>query len=429
MNKHVYRKIKGFRDIFGDEIYYWHIVEDNFKEIFNVYGYEEVKLPILERLEVFRKGLGDTSDIVDKEMFSFIDRDSQPVVLRPEGTASVVRFYIENNIFQENKIDRFYYYGPMFRRENPQKGRFRQFYQVGVEALGSASPILDSEVIKLSSEIFKSFNVNLNIQLEINSIGCQTCRQSYVSVLLEYLKSKSVHLCDNCNKKIDSNPLRVFDCKNELCKLTMQSAPEISSFLCKDCKNHFLEVKENLNKFNVEFVVNPKLVRGLDYYMRTAFEIVTDYFGATLAVGAGGRYDGLVKNLGGPDIPGIGFAIGVDRLVAVLKELKDVGKDIRFFVVYQNNSLMDFAIRLLNELRENHIKAFADYTGKGLKSQLRMANKYLADYALILGEEELNGNYITIKNMKDGQQKRLNRNDIVVAIKSKFIDGGVKCFQ
>jgi histidyl-tRNA synthetase len=317
----------------------------------------------------------------------------------------------------------------MFRRENPQKGRFRQFYQVGVEALGSVSPILDSEVIKLSSEFFKSFNVALNVQLEINSIGCQICRQSYVAVLLEYLKSKSAHLCDNCNKKIDSNPLRVFDCKNELCKVAMQSAPEISSFLCEDCKNHFSEVKENLDKFNVEFVVNPKLVRGLDYYMRTAFEIVTDYFGATLAVGAGGRYDGLVKNLGGPDIPGIGFAIGVDRFVAVLKELKEVEKDIRFVVVYQNNSLMDYAIRLLNELRENRIKAFADYSGNSLKSQLKMANKYLADYALILGDEELKGNYITVKNMKDGHQCKLNRNDIVVTIKSKLIDGGVKCFQ
>ena len=429
MNKKVYRKIKGFRDIFGDEIYYWHIVENNVKEIFHCYGYEEVKLPILERLEVFRKGLGDTSDIVDKEMFSFVDRDNQTVVLRPEGTASVVRFYIENNLYNTNKIDRFYYYGPMFRRENPQKGRFRQFYQVGVEALGSASSFLDSEVIKLFSDFFKSFNVNLNVQLEINSIGCQICRQSYIEVLLAYLKSKVTHLCDNCSKKIDSNTLRVLDCKNELCKATIQNAPEIGDYLCSDCKNHFQEVKEILDKFNVAFVVNPKLVRGLDYYMRTAFEMVTDYFGAPIAVGAGGRYDGLIKSLGGPDIPGIGFAIGVDRLVAILKELKSVERETIFFVAYQNNSLLDCAIDLLNELRENHIKTYVDYDGNSLKSQLKIANKYLADYVLILGDEELEGNYVTVKNMRSGQQERFNRNNIAITIKSKIINGGVKCFQ
>lgn len=429
MNSQKYKKIKGFRDIFGNEIYYWHIIENNFKAIFDVYGYEEVKLPILERLEVFKKGLGDASDIVDKEMFSFVDKDNSCVVLRPEGTASVARFYIENGLYNNNILHKFYYYGPMFRREKPQKGRFRQFYQIGVEAIGSDSPLLDSEVIKLFSIFFESFNVSLNVQLEINSIGCSTCRQTYLDVLLEYLMSRLDNLCDNCKKKINSNPLRILDCKNELCRSTLKDAPEINNFLCDLCKDHFLKVKEYLNRFDVNFIINPKLVRGLDYYMRTAFEMVSEHFGAPIAIGAGGRYDGLLKSLGGPDVPGIGFAIGVDRLVTLLEKVKEPEKEIRFFIAYQHNNLICNVISLINELRGNNIKTYVDFDGKNLKNQLKMADRYSVDYVLILGDDEINGGYVTVRDMNKGDQYKVDRDNIVTILKNKFITGGVNCFQ
>lgn len=429
MNNKVYKKIKGFRDVFGDEIYYWHIIEEKFKKIFSLYGYEEVKLPIIERLEVFKKGLGDTSDIVDKEMFSFIDKDNKPVVLRPEGTASVVRFYIENRLFNENKVEKFYYYGPMFRRENPQKGRYRQFYQVGVEAIGSPSAFLDSEVIKLFNDFFDSFHIKLDIQLELNSIGCQVCRESYIVVLLDYLKEEANNLCENCNNKLESNPLRVLDCKNIMCRHTLENAPRIDKFLCGGCKDHFQKVKDYLNMFNVNFLVNPKLVRGLDYYMRTAFEMVTDHFGTTLAIGAGGRYDGLINQLGGPDVPGVGFAIGIDRLVALLKDRKEISGELKFFIAYQNSNLIESVICLLKEFRENYLNTITDFDGKNLKNQLKIANKYSVDYVIILGDDEIKGQYVTIKNMKNGEQYKINRDNIAVTIKNKFVNGGVNCFQ
>jgi histidyl-tRNA synthetase len=362
-------------------------------------------------------------------MFSFIDKDNSCVVLRPEGTASVARFYIENGLHNDNLLHKYYYYGPMFRRENPQKGRFRQFYQIGVEAIGSSSPLLDSEVIKLFSVFFESFCVRLNIRLEINSIGCQICRVNYLKVLVGYLNSRHKKLCDNCNKKIYSNPLRILDCKNELCQEAIKEAPEISDYLCDECKVHFLRVKEYLNKFNVNFVTNTKLVRGLDYYVRTAFEMVSENFGLPIAIGAGGRYDGLLKNLGGPDIPGIGFAIGVDRFVALLEKEKEIEKEVKFFIAYQDNSLTESVILLLNELRKNNIKTYTDFDGKNLKNQLKMANKYSINYVLIIGSDEINGGYITVKDMYKGTQERLERNNIVVLLKNKFINGGVNCFQ
>lgn len=429
MNNRIYRKIKGFRDIFGNEIYYWHIVEDKFKKIFSLYGYEEVKLPVIERVEVFNKGLGDTSDIVDKEMFSFIDKDNKTVALRPEGTASVARFYIENGLFNDNKVDKFYYYGPMFRRENPQKGRFRQFYQVGVEAIGSSSALLDSEVIKLFSDFFDSFNTKLDIRLEINSIGCQMCRQSYIVALSDYLKEESNNLCENCNNKLQSNPLRVLDCKNIRCRDALENAPKIDKFLCGECKNHFQKVKDYLNRFNINFLVNLKLVRGLDYYMRTAFEMITDHFGPALAIGAGGRYDGLIKQLGGPDVPGIGFAIGIDRLVTLLKEVNEISGELKFFIAYQNSNQIDSVICLLKELRENYLNTITDFDGKNLKNQLKMANKYSVDYVIILGDDEIKGQYVTIKNMKNGEQYKFSRENVAIVIKNKFINGGVNCFQ
>jgi histidyl-tRNA synthetase len=429
MNNQIYKKIKGFRDIYGNEIYYWHLIENKFKNIFNTFGYEEVKLPILERIEVFKKGLGDTSDIVDKEMFAFTDKDNTCVVLRPEGTASVARFFIENGLYNDNLLHKFYYYGPMFRRENPQKGRFRQFYQLGVEAIGSSSPFLDAEIIKLFNKFFLSFNVNLNAHLEINSIGCQNCRIEYLKVLRQYLEGKHSKLCDNCNKRLLSNPLRILDCKNELCRNLLQDAPEINSYLCNDCNNHFVELKEYLSIFEVQYTVNPKLVRGLDYYIRTAFEMISDNSGLAAAIGAGGRYDGLIKNLGGPDVPGVGFAIGVDRFVSLLEKECEFPGELKCFIAYQKNDYIGKVISLLNELRENNIKTYTDFDGKSLKNQLKMANKYKVNYVLIIGSDELEGNYITVRDMNNGVQERIESKNLVLMLKNKFIDGGVNCLQ
>lgn len=427
-----FKKVKGFRDIFGDEISIWQGIERISAELFCIYGFKEVKLPVLEVADVFRKGLGNSTDIVEKEMFSFVDKDGQTVALRPEGTASIVRFFIENKLYMNGGIHKFYYYGPMFRREKPQKGRYRQFYQIGVEAIGSDSPLLDAEVVKLFYDFFDKTSVVKEATLEINSVGCFGCRPEYIKVLKSYLLNIDDKLCENCRQKILINPLRVLDCKNKMCKIQLKGAPLIQDYLCACCKDHFNNFVDHLNVFGVNFEINYSLVRGLDYYTRTAFEMVScEGCEHKIAIGAGGRYNGLVKGMGGPDIPGIGFAIGVDRLVSLLQngsKRKDF-KEQRVFIAYTSEKFEKQALAILQNLRENGIVTLIDYEGVNLKSQLKNANRAGADYCLILGEEELEKKEIIIKDMQSGCQNNVKIDKVADFLRVSCTNGGGNCYQ
>ena len=413
----MFNKVKGFRDIFGADITYWQSVEKTLRNIFSVYGYNEIKLPILEKTELFVRGIGDTTDIVEKEMFTFTDRDGTLVSLRPEGTASVVRCFIENKLYNPPAIKKYFYFGPMFRRERPQKGRFRQFYQAGIEALGTSSPLLDAEIINLLSKSLTSFGIENYLTMEINSIGCPACRPTYREKLINYFNSNKDRLCKDCNNRLHKNPLRILDCKNENCKQVISRAPVILDHLCEECNIHFEKVKEYLHHFNVQYKINPYIVRGLDYYVKTAFEMTTDKLGASSAVGAGGRYDGLVKSLGGPDIAGIGFAIGIDRLVELIKlkhgettETLDC-----YIITFPENTAL--AIKFAENFRKESISTSLSYELGSIKSEMKKANRLNAQTVVIIGEDEVKNNRFTLRDMNTGEQFALLPDQLISKIK------------
>ncbi|MCA1932067.1 MAG: histidine--tRNA ligase [Calditerrivibrio sp.] len=421
----MFTKVKGFRDIFDEEIGYWNKVEKIFYDVFKKYDYTEFKLPILEKVELFKRGIGDTTDIVEKEMFVFDDKGGEKLALRPEGTASIVRAYIENKLYSSSNLSKYYYYGPMFRRERPQKGRFRQFTQVGVEVFGSNAPAVDAEVMKTMSEIFDKSGISNLVKLNINSLGCPDCRPDYRKKLISFLNSKRKNLCEDCKNRLEKNPLRVLDCKLESCKAEVVDAPLMIDNLCPTCFEHFEDVKGFLNHFGVNYEINPFMVRGLDYYVRTAFEFTTDFLGASNAVGGGGRYDGLIKTLGGPDIPGIGYAIGVDRLVALMMEKKvEIGKRLKVFIIFFKDTMED-GFYLIDKLRSENITTIFDYEIGSLKSQFKKADKSGADIAIIVGSDEKERGIYTIKNMRNGTQKEIKKELIINEIKNITSIGGI----
>lgn len=415
-------KVKGFRDIHGSDIAYWHFIEEKIQKLFKTYGFNEFRLPILEKTAVFKRGIGETTDIVEKEMFSFIDSEEN-VSLRPEGTASLMRAYIENNLHNPPGVKKYYYLGNMFRRERPQKGRFRQFTQIGVEVLESDAPLLDAEIIGLLYNVARILGLEEYVKMEINSIGCPSCRPTYREELIKYFSNKKEELCDDCKRRLDTNPLRILDCKIEKCKTIAQDAPKISEYLCNDCSSHFTEVKEYLIKQNIPFTVNEFMVRGLDYYIRTAFELVTDRLGSASAVGAGGRYDGLVKNLGGKDVPGIGFAIGMDRVVELLKELKpieEVHTDV--FILAFDNEGLNHLFNLVHNLRNKGYIVEYDYSVASMKSQMKKADKSGASIAVIFGGNELAENKASVKELltEEGKQELVNIDNLEAFIIEKL---------
>lgn len=400
------QKVKGFRDIFGADIPYWHYIEEKLHKLFMTYGFKEFRLPVLEKTAVFKRGIGETTDIVEKEMFSFIDSEEN-VSLRPEGTASLMRAYIENNLHHSAGVKKYYYLGNMFRRERPQKGRFRQFTQIGVEVLESDSPLLDAEVISLLYKTAEVLKLTDYVKMEINSIGCPSCRPDYRKALVDYFSNYYDELCDDCKRRINTNPLRILDCKNEKCKSFAVSAPKISEYLCGDCNNHFNEVKHYLDMNKVPYVINDYMVRGLDYYIRTAFELVTDKLGSASAVGAGGRYDGLVKNLGGKDTAGIGFAIGLDRVVELLKEVNPVEEKFTdIYMISFDNEGLSYVLDITKDLRDMSFIVEYDYSQASMKSQMKKADKSGASYAVIFGENELKENSVSVRELKTAEGKQ-----------------------
>ncbi len=400
--------VKGFKDILPDEAGKWRYVEDKTREIFCHFGLKEIRTPVLEKTDLFRRGIGTATDIVEKEMYTFFDRGEESLSLRPEATASVIRAYIEHSLHAADPVAKLYTIGPMFRRERPQKGRYRQFHQINVEFLGLDDPFADGEIILLLTHLLKSLGLEA-LNLEINSLGCPVCRPAFREAMLTFLRGKEGGLCTDCGRRISTNPLRVLDCKIAGCGEVIADAPRLLDFLCPSCTDHFTKVRWTLDEFSLSYRINPKMVRGLDYYTKTAFEITTEFLGAQNAVAGGGRYDGLVAELGGPDLPGIGFAIGMERLISLLP-LKD--EDFRsaphLFVAALGEEAKNRAFVLCNRLRMQGLQVEMDLTGKSLKSQMKRANKMGSRYVLLLGERELQGDHAELRDMAQSTQTTLN---------------------
>ncbi len=415
--------VKGVRDIlptsFGGEAEAFQFVETTCRKLLEEFGFSEIKIPIFEYTELFAKGIGTSTDIVEKEMYTFEDRDGKKISLRPEGTAPVVRALIEHNLMETSPMPKLYYVGPMFRHERPQAGRYRQFHQIGVEVFGASSPAIDVEILSLVHLIFQRLKIS-GLELQINSLGDAQCRPNYRKALKNFLKEKLDQLCENCKRRINTNPLRVLDCKEEGCRRATQDAPVSLDHLCKECLAHFLEVKTGLNRLKIPFSINERLVRGLDYYIRTAFEMVSSNLGAQNAVAAGGRYDGLVETLGGPSIPGIGFALGMERVIALLDKaaLSTPGTDL--FIATLGPEAKAMAADAVFQLRQRGIKTETDYENSSLKSQMRRADKLGARYVMILGEDEIKKDQGTLRDMAKKDQKSLNLSGWIESLSNLF---------
>ncbi len=405
---------KGTKDILPQEIESWHNLEAKALELFTNYGYKEIRTPIFEATELFARGVGDTTDIVNKEMYTF-EKSDRSITLRPENTAGVVRSFIENGMFRQPMPVKLWYKGPMFRYERPQAGRQRQFHQIGVEMFGIAEPTADAEAILLATEYLKSLGLN-DLTVEINSLGCPECREEYKKRIKEVLKPEFDNLCEDCKSRYEKNPLRLLDCKVDSCKAIFQR-PEIkaviqSDFICDDCAQHFKTLKEYLDAAGVKYEENKLLVRGLDYYNRTVFEIKSNNLGSQNAVCGGGRYDSLVKNLGGEDTPAVGWAMGMERLNSLLPSIEP--KKLDAYIV--SNNMLE-ALKLAQELRSKNISVEFDLSNKKFNKQLEKASK-CANYAIFLGEDELKNNYITLKNLSTATQTTTTKEELLNIIKN-----------
>ncbi len=405
------KAIRGVEDIIPPESDKFEKIESVFKKLVSLYGFQAVKLPIIEFAALFERSVGETSDIVQKEMYVFEDRSGRRVALRPEGTASAVRAYIEHSVFMKEPYTKWFYTGPMFRYERPQAGRKRQFYQAGCEIFGIKEAGSDAELIKLASEILSSLNVRA--ALEINSIGCKKCRPKYKKALLEYLGSKRNRLCRDCILRMEKNPLRTLDCKVEGCQLVIKNAPKISDFLCDECKSHFNELKEHLKALNVPFTFNPDIVRGLDYYTKTVFEFKSSELGSQSTVLAGGRYDNLVEELGGPPTPALGFALGIDRVALLLRDSGGERKGV--LIAYHGKKAYSESLKLASILRDKGIKCEVDHRGGSLKSQFKVANRLNVKYVVIIGEDEIKEGFYSLKCMDSGKQERVDSLESLLA--------------
>jgi histidyl-tRNA synthetase len=395
--------IRGFNDILPGDTEVWRHIEQTAWSIFRTYGFGEIRLPIVEKTELFMRSIGETTDIVEKEMYTFADRHGDAITLRPEGTAPAVRAYVEHKLYT-SPVTRLYYTGPMFRYERPQKGRYRQFYQIGAEVLGDESPRADAEALSMLMKFFGTLKVQ-GAALQVNSLGDASCRPAYKEKLYNYLKERKGELCENCLRRIETNPLRALDCKAAGCIEATKAAPSLTDSLCAPCATHFDRVKYFLKLYGIEPVVNPRMVRGLDYYTRTTFEITADTgLGSQNAVAAGGRYDRLVEELGGPATPCFGFAIGMERLALLLDRQQAANAPLTVFIALGDEAEKK-GVELVRAWREAGIRVVEDFSAGGLKSRMKRADRLGAGYAVILGENELNEGVATVKDMKAATQE------------------------
>ena len=414
---------RGTKDITPKDVYKWHYVEKKFREICALYGYEEIRTPIFEHTEVFARSVGDTTDVVQKEMYSFTDRGDRQLSLKPEGTAGVIRSFIENKMYADTQPTKLYYITPCFRYERPQAGRQRQFHQFGIEVLGSDGPSVDAEVISLAVQFFNEMGLK-NLSVNINSVGCPTCREEYNRKLKEYLDKKVDVLCETCLERKDKNPMRVIDCKNPHCKENLQDIPFMIDHLCEDCKDHFDKLQTYLKEMDINYVVDKTIVRGLDYYKKTAFEIISNDIGSQSTVCGGGRYDGLVEMLGGPKgISGIGFALGAERLLLTLEnnniEIENP-KSTDIYIATIGDAAKTKSFKLIKDLRSNHISADNDHLDKSLKAQFKYSDKLNAKYTVVIGDDELANDTATLKNMKTSEQTTIKLGELVDELKKRL---------
>ena len=419
--------IKGFADILPEEVGAWQRVEAAARRVFDAYHFAEIRIPIVEKTELFSRSIGETTDIVEKEMYTFEDRDSRSneasdttkLTLRPEGTAGVVRAYVEAEMYKVEPVRKLYYMGPMFRRERPQKGRMRQFHQIGAEALGRSDAFIDAEILLLLNDFFGAVGLT-ELTLQINSLGDSECRPQYREKLLAFLKAREESLCANCRRRIDRNPLRALDCKEPGCIAATQDAPSILDSLCVNCQEHFATVQGLLRETNVGYILNPRMVRGLDYYCRTTFEWTTAQLGSQSAVAAGGRYDGLVEQLGGPAIPGVGFAMGVERLTMLLKMQESAptaGPDL--YIVWVGEKARDWAFPLVHRLRKKNIAVELEGEARSVKSQMRRADKFKALSVLIVGDDELAQGKAVLRDMASKHQDEISLDRIETELSAR----------
>lgn len=402
----MYKRVSGTRDILPEECFFWLKIEQLSRQIFSIYNYKEIRTPVIEEAALFRRSLGESAEIVQKQMF-LINNQEDVYALRPEATASIVRSYIENNLDKTTGFIKLFYIGPMFRRERPQKGRLRQFHHIGCEAIGSREPEVDIEVISLADTLLKAYSI-AGYKIRLNSLGCNKDKQGLSSILHKQLKNKLNELCGDCQVRFERNILRILDCKNEACRQVVAKLDINDKYLCADCRGHFTKVRAGLDYLDLKYELSPYLVRGLDYYTRTVFEISHDRLGAQDAICAGGRYDNLVSELGGPDVGAMGFAFGMERLLLVAKPPSDQAtrKNLVYVVTLGDEAKLQ-GLRLLAELRNKGIAADTDYENKSLKGAMRKANDAGARYVLIIGEDELKKKTVTLKDMVSSQQKEV----------------------
>lgn len=407
---------KGTKDMLPQDAYKWHFVENKFREIAKFYGMREIRTPMFEHTDLFLRGVGDTTDIVQKEMYTFNDKGNRSITLKPEGTAPVVRAFIENRLFNEAQPTKLYYAIPCFRYENVQKGRLRQFHQFGTEVFGSKEPSMDAEVIVFAMEFLKSLGLK-SLSLNINNLGCPNCRPKYNEALKKFLQENYDDLCGLCQSRFEKNPMRILDCKNKNCGEITKNAPIILDYMCEECDTHFAEVKKYLDALNISYTVDPGIVRGLDYYTKTIFEILNDDF----TVCGGGRYDRLIEQLGGPEMPAVGFGLGIERLLLTLQnegiEIPREGLyDLYIGARGEDGKLASF--KLANALRTRGIKTEINHMGRSLKAEMKYANKIGAKFTVVLGDDELQTGNAKLKRMSDGEQFEVNLNNIeeIVAI-------------
>ena len=398
--------LKGFKDILPEEALIWQRIEATGRDVFRRFGFREIKVPILEKTTLFARSIGETTDIVEKEMYTFTDRNGESLTMRPEGTASVLRAFIEHSLHNQQPVQKLFTIGPMFRHERPQKGRLRQFHQMSVEALGADQPQLDAEIMAMAAMVLTE--LGLSVSLEINSLGCPKCRPDFNRALLCFLEDKAETLCEDCQRRRLKNPLRVLDCKSSTCQAHYQSAPSILEHLCEECADHFQVVKGGLTAMGLPYTINSFMVRGLDYYTRTTFELLTDTLGAQSAVGAGGRYDGLLRQLGGPDLPGIGFAMGMERLVLMLQQQAGLTPaPAGLFIAALGDKARAAGFTMAQALRRHGLQVAMDYAGSSLKSQMKQAGKQNCRHTLIIGDEELERGEGTWRDMQSRDQEAI----------------------
>lgn len=410
--------LRGTQDILPEEAYKWNYMEKAIRDLCARYGYGELRTPMFEATELFQRGIGDTTDVVTKEMYTFTDRGGRSITLRPENTASAVRAYLEHKLYGDQQVHKFFYIGSMFRYDRPQAGRYREFHQFGVEVLGADSPAADAEVISLAYTLFQNLGLK-DLVLHVNSIGCSKCRPVYRKALIDYFKEREDHLCHDCQERLEKNPLRVLDCKEDGNKPEFADAPKIGDYLCEECRNKFGALQKYLTALGISYEIDPRLVRGLDYYTNTAFEIQYTPLGAQSAICGGGRYDGLVEEIGGPHTPSVGFAVGLERLLLALSMQDLIPAPVKprhVYIAALGEEAAAEGMQIQQELRRMGIRADMDLQGRSLKGQMKQAGKSGADYTVIIGSNELLSGKAQVKSMAEGTQDEVPFGETAVYI-------------